>query len=949
MKPFLKDLAEKMIAIHPRMDHLTFVFPNRRAALYFQNYLSLALTQPQWAPQMVSIEEYFKKQSDLLEPDRLTLIFRLYSVYSDILKSDESFDRFYFWGDMLLRDFDEIDKYLVNAPQLFTDLSKIKELDETFDYLTDEQKRFLQNFWVHFEEKPSFSKEQFLRMWKQLPEVYIKFTKSLKKDHLGYEGMIHRDVAERFQKGKSLDQDYSSLVFAGFNALTRAEETLMAATVTKGARVFWDADAYYVEDVVQEAGQFLRSYRNHPVLGKTFDKDLPPMIRQPKQVDVTGVPQRIGQAKLVGQEIRQVLSSLSGENLPMELSRTVIVLPDESMLLPLMHSMPEELQDINVTMGFPLRFTPLFSLIDLIIEMQLKRRGESFSHREVNAILGHPYVLALGGEAARSAQSEIIRKNRVFAQIRDLQKGEHIFSLIFTRADPENATDYLLEIIRFLGASFSDKRTFDREYAYHFHQQVSRLHAILKGTSRSPDWRGFQKLWRQVVLSLRVPFYGEPLRGLQIMGMLETRNLDFDNVFFLSANEGLLPASGRQGSYVPHAIRKAYGLPTFEQQDATYAYLFYRLLQRSQRVSFYYNTEPDVVGNGELSRFVQQVLHESGLEIKRKVLHNEVHVRGVENFEMPKTPLVLGLLEKYIKEDPTREQQQRLTPSNLNDFVECSLRFYLRHIARLTEVEEVEEDVDARNFGNILHGVAHWFYEDLLRSGRSSITEEDFENTDEVVDKLIDRAFREHYHLDADTPVVYEGQRVVVKAVAKTFIDKILEKDRAYAPFEIRMLEAPFGELITLADGRKVRIGGKIDRADWKDGTVRVIDYKTGKDDLNFESIESLFNHNQGRNKAAFQTILYAYVYCLMNGKANDRVKPGLMNRKNLFDKFEFGHKMGIGSRAQAIEDVRPLLVEFGHRLQSLVEELYDPAVPFKQTTELKTCQWCAYKAFCRR
>src|SRR5688572_393240 len=211
MKPFLKELAEKMIALHPRMDHLTFVFPNRRAALYFQNYLSLALAQPQWAPQMVSIEEYFKKQSALLEPDRLTLIFRLYSVYSDILKSDESFDRFYFWGDMLLRDFDEIDKYLVNAPQLFTDLSKIKELDETFDYLTDEQKRFLQNFWVHFEEKPSFSKEQFLRMWKQLPEVYTKFTKALRKEGLGYEGMIHRDVAERFLKDKGTETEFSNV------------------------------------------------------------------------------------------------------------------------------------------------------------------------------------------------------------------------------------------------------------------------------------------------------------------------------------------------------------------------------------------------------------------------------------------------------------------------------------------------------------------------------------------------------------------------------------------------------------------------------------------------------------------------------------------------------------------------------------------------------------------
>jgi hypothetical protein len=949
MKPFLKELAEKMIGSHTRLDKLTFVFPNRRAALYFQNYLSAGLTIPQWAPQLFSIEEYFKRNSDLLEPDRLTLIFRLYNIYGEVLKSEESFDRFYFWGDMLLRDFDEIDKYLVNGPQLFSDLSKIKELDETFDYLTEEQKRFLQNFWVHFEEKPSFSKEQFLRMWQHLPEVYTKFTKALRKEKLGYEGMIHREVAEKFQKGKNTETEFSSVVFAGFNALTRAEETLIASMVQRGAQIFWDADDYYVNNDVQEAGQFLRSYRDHPVLGKTFGKELPPFIRnENKTIDVTGVPQRIGQAKLVGQEVKEVLASLPGENLPVELSRTVIVLPDESMLLPLMHSLPEELQDINVTMGFPLRHTPLFSLIDLIVEMQVKRRGAAFSHREVNAILGHPYVLALGGQKASDTQDEIVAKNRVYVEISDLQLDDPIFSLIFTAVDSSNATEYLLEIIRFLGASFSDKRTFDREYAYHFHQQVTRLHAILKGSAKSPDWRGFQKLWRQIILSLRIPFYGEPLRGLQIMGVLETRNLDFDNVFFLSVNEGMLPASARQGSYVPHAIRRAYGLPTFEQQDATYAYLFYRLLQRSSRVSFYYNTEPDVVGNGELSRFVQQLLLESKLDVKRRVLHNEVHVQVGKSFEVPKSEIVLGQMEKYITEDPA-VRQYRLSPSNLNDYVECSLRFYLKHIARLTEAEEVEEDVDARVFGNILHDVAHWFYEDLLSRGNNLVEPQDLTNTGEVVDKLIDRAFRKFYHLAPDAEVVYEGQLVVAKAVAKTFIDRILERDRDYAPFEIRMLEEPFGELITLDDGRKVRIGGKIDRADWKNGTVRVIDYKTGKDDLNFESVESLFSHDKGRNKAAFQTMLYAFVYVLKHGHANDRITPGLMNRKNLFGNFEFGHKMGYGQKAVKIDDARPLLLEFGTRLQGLVEEMFNPEIPFQQTADTKTCQWCPYKAYCRR
>lgn len=947
MKSFLEELAENMAKSEKELDRLTFVFPNRRAALYFQNFLASSLQRPQWAPGMISVEDFFKKHSDLLEPDRLTLIHRLYQVYGEVLKTDESFDRFYFWGDMLLRDFDEIDRYMVNGPQLFKDLSKIKELDATFDYLSGEQKQFLQGFWVHFESKPSFSKEQFLRLWRKLPAVYTAFTKSLKKDNLGYEGMVHRQVAETVLMKPAESGEYSHIVFAGFNALTKAEEVLITTMVASGARVFWDADSYYMDNGLQEAGQFLRSYRNHGVLGASFPKEMPSnLLDSPKKIQAVGVPQRIGQAKLAGREVESILQVLPKKNLPLELSKTVLVLPDESMLLPVMHSLPVGLEDINVTMGFPLRYTPLFSLLDQIVEMQVKRRGKSFSHREVNAILGHAYLIALTGTKSRTMHESIVAKNRVFVRADELAMDEPILQMVFQPVEPAAATNYLLEIVRYLGASFEDKSTFDREYAFHFHQQLSRLHTILYGSDKTPDWRGFQKLWRQVVITQRIPFHGEPLRGLQIMGVLETRNLDFDNVILLSLNEGLLPSAIRQGSYVPHAIRKAYGLPTYEQQDAIYAYLFYRLLQRAGNISFYYNTEPDIIGNGEMSRFLQQVLMESGLKVERKVLHNAIHVHSAKKFDITKTPLVLQLLEKYVKEGG--EYEHRLSPSSLNDYVECSLRFYLKHIARLTEVDEVEEDVDARAFGNILHNVACWYYDDLLKRGTKVVSEADLEEREEVVDKLIDRAFRKFYFMEPDEPVIYEGQRVVVKAVARTFLGKILEKDREYAPFEIRMLEEPFLEHIVLESGKRVRIGGKIDRADWKDGLVRVIDYKTGKDETSFESIESLFARDQKRNKAAFQTILYAFMYALKNG-AGDKIKPGLLNRTSLFGKFEFGHRMGSTYPKALIEDVRPHLEEFGVRLSAVVEEMFDPNVSFGQTTFLKSCTYCSYKSFCRR
>lgn len=946
MTPFLKELAEQMIREYPRLDELTFIFPNRRAALYFESYLARALQKPQWAPSLFSIEEFFKRHSDLHEPDKLTLIFRLFQVYTSVLKNNESFDRFYFWGEMLLRDFDEIDKYLVNAPQLFKDLSKIKELDETFDYLTDEQKSFLKDFWIHFSDKPSTTKEEFLFMWKKLPKVYTEFTKALRKESLGYEGMIHRDVAESFIKKIPASLKNSKLIFAGFNALTKAEEKVISILVANGAKIFWDADQYYVENDLQEAGQFMREYRKQEHLSDTFDGPMPKhFLESPKKISLTAVPQRIGQAKLAGLEIADILKNLPKEDLPVELSKTVIVLPDESMLLPVMHSLPDELRDINVTMGFPLRDTPLFNLLDQVIEMQVKKRTKSFSHRETSAILGHAYFLTLAEHEAQERITQIVRNNRVFVPIEEILGTDPIFELFFRPVDSAQATDYLLELVEHLGSRLTDKKSFDREYAYHFHQHISRLHSIFAISEKAPDWRGFQKLFRQVMLMQKIPFTGEPLRGLQIMGVLETRNLDFDNVIIVSLNEGQLPSPPRQGSYVPHAIRRAYNLPTWEHQDAIYAYLFYRLLQRASNISFYYSTEPDVIGNGEMSRYLQQVIIESKLPIEKRVLHNPIHVHAIHPIVVEKTPAVMQVLDKFVNETP---EQRSLSPSSLNDYIECSLRFYLKQVAQMKEADEVEEEVDARVLGSILHDVAFWLYQELRAIRNGVINPEDLNIPDERIDGLIDRAFREFYHMEAKEEVVYEGKRIVVKEIVKTFLRKVLDRDTEYAPFEIRMLEEDFNEKIDLPTGKRVRVGGKIDRADASRGTVRVVDYKTGNDELRFDDIESLFDGETKHNKAAFQTILYAYVYFLHHNSPTEKIQPGLMNRNSLFGKdFKFGLK--AGGAKEPMEDVKPMLQEFGQRLHAVVAEIFDPAVPFSQTSNTKSCTYCLYKALCRR
>ncbi|NOT74202.1 MAG: PD-(D/E)XK nuclease family protein [Cyclobacteriaceae bacterium] len=937
MKPFLKELAEKIIAQHKKLEDVTVIFPNRRAALFFRKYLADSIVKPAWSPKLLSIEEFFSGLSELREPDRLSLIFRLYKIYGTVMKREEPFDRFYFWGEMLLRDFDEVDKYLIDAPLLFKDLSQLKELDESFDYLTDEQKEFLRKFWIGFDERPSVNKEEFLKVWKKLPDVYSKYTKALRKEGLGYEGMIHRDVIDRIEKINAKQDKNGQLIFAGFNALTKAEEMMISHFVEAGAQVEWDLDDYYLNDRQQEAGQFMRQYQKHPVLGKTFEGKASSFLKSEKNINLTGVPQRIGQSKLVGQVLdERLLKGLDPE-------KTVIVLPDESMLLPVLHSLPPSLDNINVTMGYPLRNTPLYNLLDLIIELQLQRRGDDFSHRQVTAILRHTYMVAMDEKNSVRLRNDILDKNRVYIPVSELQ-AEGILADIFKVVESKDASAYLLYAVERFGSAFTDQQSFDREYAFHFHRHLARLQEVLNDSTNHPDWRGYQKLFRQVVLSQKIPFTGEPLKGIQVMGVLETRNLDFENVFVLSLNEGMLPASAKQGSYIPHSIRRAYSLPTYEHQDAIYAYLFYRLLQRADNIDLYYNTEPDILGDGEMSRYVQQLIYESGIPMKQFILHNSIQVSTPKPVTVHKTPEVMALLDVYRSDS---EKPKPLSPSALNDYVDCRLKFYLKHLAHLKEADEVEEDLDARVFGNLLHKIIFWFYEDLNERKNGRIEKADLSNVTSRIDALTDRAFIEHYHLDPTKPVVYEGQRVVVQQIVREFVSKILSFDEIYAPFAIDLLEKPVGTTYTVNSNVTIKIGGTIDRVDSKEGNVRVIDYKTGGDKPDFDSIESLFDSSKGRrNKAAFQTILYSWLYEREKVSASGKLIPGLMNRASLFTKdFVFGHMVG----KRWIPDIKTHFNLFEPLLNQKLAELYDPEQPFDQTQNITTCEYCPYKNICYR
>lgn len=946
MKPFLVEVAEEIIKENPKLEDATVIFPNRRAVLYFRHYLTQKISTPAWSPQLFSIEDWMARLSDIKQLDKLDLIYRLYKVHGETIDLNEPFEQFYFWGDMLLQDFEEIDKYLVSPKHIFRDLRNLKELDSSFDYLTDEQKQFLSRFWAGFSESQSFNKDQFIKLWKKLGKLYDKFTGSLEKEKLGHSGMVFRDVVARLKSGKLKVEKYGKVYFAGFNALTKAEEFVMAHFVENGARIFWDADQYYDNDVNQEAGVFFRLYRQHPVLGNTLPPNFPASVKgQPKKIIETAVPNRIGQAKLMVQDLKDVSIESNLE----KGGNTVIVLSDESMLLPVLHSLPDDLASINVTMGFPLRNTPMFNLLDNIVDLQISRRGEYFNHAKVTAILGHSHILEMAGNDAKKLRTSFIEKSRVWIKAEEFV-GKPFLEQVFTPMEIHQTPQYLLEIIRNLGAAFRDESQLAREYAFYFYRILSRLKEVMREEGATAEnkiphkerMKAFQKLFRQVVQSVKIPFVGEPLKGVQVMGILETRNLDFENVFILNLNEGSWPAQSRQSSYIPFSLRKAYGLPTFDHTDSIYAYLFYRLLQRSSNVFLYYNSEPDDLGMSEMSRFLRQLNVESKLPIQKRVLSNTIKLRGGNPIAYPQNEISTKFLARFLS------GEKALSPTTLNDYIECSLRFYLKHVAGYREADEIEEGLDARVFGNLLHKVLFLVYNSLATNKKSNqVDQTDYNDILKALPDVLERAFRDQYGLPHDRPVVYDGPWLVMKEVIQDFAEAVLKKDREVAPLEVVSLEGDWKVPYELSiDGqvKPIWIGGKIDRVDKTQFGIRIIDYKTGKDDVSFPSVESLFAKQGKRNKAAFQTLYYSLVFRKKEMYVG-RIWPGLYNKQILFKSEK---KFGLMMNGKPV-DAMEVLPEFESRLNAVLTELFSEKGAYTQTSNKKNCAYCSFKNLCRR
>lgn len=955
---FIAEVADRVLRDNPQNLHqVQIVFPNRRAGLFFRKELSKLIDKPIWMPEVISMEDFVNSYSSLVKVEKIEAIFSLFEVYKEHQKREETFDQFFFWGEMILRDFEEIDQYLVDTEKLFTSIKTQKELDEEFYFLDEEDKKVIQSFWSSFLPKATASQEAFLETWKILRPIYADFREKLLAQGVAYGGLIYREVSGHLVE--AIPAEGTKIYFAGFNALTYAEEKIIKHFVHEyQAEMIWDLDEYYYNNPKQEAGFFLREYGKDTILGKTFPEEPPRRFQQEKHFEATGVSLEVGQTKALAEHLTSLVEK--GEYDP---EKTVVVLPMEHMLFPALHAIPDTVDKVNITMGYPLKETPVYSLLESVLLLQHMRKdsdinGPSFYYKPLVELVEHPLLFALDEEPIKELIKEIKSRNLITIYLDEVELTHEVFSIIFQK--PDSAFEYMLSILKCLYDTWKDKgHDLELEFISRFYEHVAHLKEMMGTRADDLGYDFLIKLFRRLARTLKIPFTGEPLNGLQIMGILETRNLDFENVFILSMNEDSWPAAARRGSFIPFNIRKAFSMPVFDHHDAIYSYLFYRLLQRAKNIHFFYNTVAEFNVNGELSRLVQQLEVESGYTIHKKILASPIKTTAPLPITIEKSKLVQSKMERYLDGFQSKNglHPGSFTPSAMNAYLDCQLRFYFKYVERLYEPDEVQEEMDAMVFGNILHDTMELLYKDTTkRNKRPEVYPQDFTWIKAGIDGAMNEAFKKHYKIKKQKKFKLEGRTLIASDVLKKFIIKILDYDEQYAPFRILGLEASTKEGYAMdfpiqvgGVEKKVKIRGIIDRIDQKEGKVRVIDYKTGRDEKDFTNIASLVDRTEkNRRKAAFQVFFYSYLFYKKYQGDYDVIEPGLFNSKDLFSK-DFEWKIFDKQNKTSVGEFRQYLTEFEEGLKNLLTEMYDPSEPFFQTDDLKKCGYCPYKDICGR
>lgn len=959
MESFLKLVAADLYKhTEGNLAHTAVVFPNKRAGLFFNEYLAQESDSPIWSPAYVSISELFRSLSPWEVGDPVKLVCELYKIFRRETQSTETLDDFYFWGEMLISDFDDADKNRVDTDKLFSNLQDLRNIMDDYTFIDDEQEEAIRQFFQNFSiERRTALKERFISLWNVLGNIYKGFRESLASQNIAYEGMMYRHVIEHLDVDKL---PYEKYVFVGFNVLNKVEHTLFTQLKDAGKAVFyWDYDEFYMKEnrqaVTHEAGEFIR--RNlrdfpSPLSGELFKN-----LSKPKEVHYIASSTENAQARYLPQWIRNNLTTPEKE--------TAVVLCNEALLQPVLHSLPAEVKHVNITMGFPLSQTPVYSFLIALLELHthgFNFKSGRYTFQSVVTLLKHPYTRQLTGQA-ELLEKELTRNNRFYPLPGELGKDEFLTRLFTPLSGNLNLCIRLSETLQQVASIYQantsgteDTDAFNqlyRESLFKAYTTINRFRTLIEEDELTVQSETFRRLLVKVLSTTNIPFHGEPAIGMQVMGVLETRNLDFRHLVLLSVNEGQLPKSGGDSSFIPYNLRKAFGMTTIEHKIAVYAYYFYRLLQRAERITLMYNTSSDGLNRGEWSRFMLQFLIEWPHPITRQFLEAGQSPQGTSSITVEKTPDVMRRMQSLF--DVRANPKAKFSPSALNYYLDCPLKFYYRYVAGLSAPDEVSAEIDSATFGSIFHYAAEHIYKDLTTHGKV-INKEALETLlrNEVkLQDYVDTAFKKlFFNVPQNEKPEYNGVQLINSAVIARYLKQLLQNDLRYAPFTFIASEMEVDEPIDIQTPKgviKSRIGGIIDRMDSKDGTLRIVDYKTGGDADTPPHVESLFIPDKKRSNYVFQTFLYAAIMC--RKQPTMKIVPALLYiHRAATETYSPVIQMGEPRKPkEAVEDFSKYEKEYRERLQGLLEEIFNPEKSFTQTEIIEKCTYCDFKALCKR
>ena len=954
-KTFLEYVAEDIIGKYGTdLSHIAVVFPNKRAALFLNEHLARIAGQPVWSPAYITISDLFRQHTDLKTADPIKLICDIHKSFTKCTGIDETLDHFYGWGQLLLADFDDIDKNMADADSIFCNLKDIHELDD-ISYLDNEQKEMLKRFFANFSDDiDSELKKRFLSLWSHFGDIYHDYNRRLTEQGIGYEGAIYRKVASE----ETLHLKYDKYLFVGFNLLQKVERVLFSRLMKEGkAKFYWDFDEYYMPStphhlttspspfpsggalkggaLVSSAPTNLTTSTSQHLNISDFpneldntDRDIYANMRRPKRIRFISSSTENAQARFASNWLLENDRYKAGR-------KTAIVMCDESILLPIMHSLPPEADKVNITSGFPLAMTPVASLVMLLFDLYtlgLRKKGTTLNPHYLKKLMAHPYA-------------------------------HHL-----TISTPHHLTispilHHIATLIKQVGiATKPEGDALTQESVFRMFTILNRLATLADSGDLVVDNTTLRRLVSQLVGAASIPFHGEPVIGVQIMGVLETRNIDFDHLLLLSCNEGNMPKGVNDSSFIPYTIRKAHHLTTIDNKVALYSYYFHRLLQRAGDITIAYNNSTDNGHTGEMSRFMLQLLVESG----QKIDHYSLTAKNQP------TPLMPKAIEKDETALNKLEEMSRLSPSAINTYIRCKLAFYYQYIAHIKEPDSDPETIDNRMFGNIFHRAAYLIYKDI--TDHSPVIEkahiQAYLSNRKLLASVVDRAFEE------EECKTNNGLQIINREVIIEYITKLLKIDQQLCPFSILAMEEEAkvytqlsftipsggalkeGALVSSAPTKQysLTIGGIIDRldvlTDKQTGKrrIRVVDYKTGnKPSSAIKSIEEVFDPKNIASKHSnyfLQAILYSLIVSRSkewNG-ANDTVSPALLFIKQATTN-DYDPTLCIDKHP--ISDVTVYEEEFLTKLKETVADMYSPNVAFTPTDDRKKCELCPYRMLC--